>query len=77
LYELAETLSKKCSWFANNRFKVIDGDTTSSSKPSSKATWAKINNPEIIDKVRQVLEWKNIADDNWYIPTEDFEDYSY
>ena len=77
LYVLAEALSKKCSWFANNRFKMLGENKAPSSKSSAKATWAKINNPEIIDKVRQVLEWKNITDDNSYIPTEDYDEYSY
>jgi hypothetical protein len=42
-------------------------------KPTpSKVTWAKIKNAQVIEKVRQILEWKQIdTSENNYVPEYD------
>jgi hypothetical protein len=67
LYELAEKLTKQCSWFQNNLFKKgaeeNKKNAVSSSTPS-KASWAKIQNASTVEKVRQILEGKQIDENN-------------
>ena len=75
LYELAEQLTKKCSWFQNNRFKISNENKESPKIPPAKATWAKIKNAGVTEKVRQILEGKPIeetTDD--YIPENTYDD---
>ncbi len=86
LYDTADTLFKKC--WVTNRFRK---ETMSSQKNTSdnkkllppKATWAKIKNAEVTEKVRQILEGKNLEEevDNNYIPEttydDDYDNYTY
>lgn len=79
LYKLAEDLARKCSWFSN-RFKrdVHEVKKTSDNPAKIKATWAKIKNPEVMEKVRQILEGKPIEENNpdeYIPPMEDPYDY--
>lgn len=63
LYDLAERLAMKCSWFSN-RFKK-DVRAYKKDKYIPKATWAKINNPETIEQIKRILEGKPpLEDDN-------------
>ena len=67
LFATAETLAKKCSWYTN-RFKKAyyqdKGPLTKSTPTPPKATWAKINNPEVIEQVRRILQGKPIEEEN-------------
>jgi hypothetical protein len=79
LYELAEKVERNFS--IENRFKsdVDTKEIIAAKKPSSspKATWARINNPEVIENVRRVLENKPLDEDNSdeYVPMEDYYNY--
>jgi hypothetical protein len=83
LYELADKMERNFSIW--NRFKNdVTTDMPSSPKNSSttkpnKATWAKIKNTEVVDKVRRILEGKPAEEENpdddsllWY---DDFYEY--
>ena len=75
LYTLANELTKKCSSFTTNRFK-IDNEHKKSPPPPAKATGAKIKNTETVEQVRQILEGKNIEEtDTSYIPENPYDDY--
>lgn len=72
LYDLADRLYRSCG-IANGFRDGADGGTKSSDafKPSiQKSTWAKINNPEVMENVRRILENKPIEEENpdEYIP---------
>ncbi len=75
LYELAEKIERNFS--ISNRFKTaVDIDTAKNTAKKGKSTppkvtWAKIKNPEVIDKVKKILEGKpldEIPSDDEYIP---------
>jgi len=79
LYDLADRLSRDCG--IDNRFRKnmwvspSVSDYSKNNNPSQKNTWAKINNPEVIDKVKRILEGKPLED-----PEDDFvmeEEYEY
>lgn len=79
LYLLADGLSKKCSWF-NNRFRKPPEEpqkNITSTSTRSKATWAKIKNSDVTEKVRQILEGKQIDENNSddYVPYIEEDDY--
>jgi len=79
LYDLADRLSRDCG--IDNRFRKNVWTSPSVSaqsnhgSPSQKNTWAKIKNPEVIEKVKRILEGKSLED-----PEDDFvmeEEYEY
>ncbi len=65
LYELADGLERNN--VLTNRFKIFSQASTATKKESTtpvKPTWAKIKNPEVIEKVRRILEGKPLEDEN-------------
>ena len=83
LYKLAEDLSRKCPSISN-RFKRDVAEHKKSliqGKPSIKATWAKIKNPETVEQVKRILENKPLEEDNpdefLYQNAQDYDDYDY
>lgn len=58
LYILADSLSRKCSWFSNRFRKDVVKPPVST---SANATWARIkNSKEVMENVRKILEGKQL-----------------
>jgi len=77
IYKLAEDLFRSAA--IQNRFNnyyVSEKKSDIAKKSSSKATWAKIQNPEVVEKVRQILEGKQPWEISFPIESEDmYENY--
>jgi len=79
LYDIADRLYRNCG--ITNRFRTSVNTVSQtphiSKKTTAKATWAKIRNTDTLEKVRQILEGKQIEETN---PDEDIfmeDDYDY
>lgn len=76
LYDLADRLSRDVG--IDNRFRknVSISKQASTKVSSSEVTWAKIQNAQVVDKVRAILENKPIIDaDDDYTMSDEYEDY--
>jgi len=76
LYDLADKLYRDTRTPNRFRSSADAHESNNTKKPtSSKVTWAKIKNAQVIDKVRQILEWKQLpTSENDYVPEDPYED---